>query len=122
MVERDRVSCALSCALSCTPLCTPFLVDGSADGSSLNPSPNPSLNRIRTRSTNDTGNRGQSFRNEVRVVLSSANLALSWSASGTDKGDNEDRRGVVEVGESVGVLGEWSISFVCVVRLVMYSW
>lgn len=122
MDERDGVSCALSC----TPLCTPFLVDGSADGSSLNPSPNPSLNRIRTRSTNDTGNRGQSFRNDVRVVLSSASLALSWSASGTDSGDNEDRRGVVEVGESVGesvgVLGEWPISFVCVVRLVMYSW
>ena len=59
------------------------------------------------------------------MVLSSASLALSWSASGTDSGDNEDRRGVVEVGESVGesvgVLGERSISFVGVVRLVMYS-
>ena len=36
------------------------------------------------------------------MVLSSASLALSWSASGTDSGDNEDNRGVVEVGESVG--------------------
>ena len=39
------------------------------------------------------------------MVLSSASLALSWSASGTDSGDNEDnedRTGVVEVGESVG--------------------
>ena len=56
------------------------------------------------------------------MVLSSASLALSWSASGTDSGDNEDNRGVVDVGESVGVLGERSISFVGVVRLVMYSW